>query len=63
MEYKLGRVAIFEVSTEPIVSQRLFVNPINQVMFVEQIVQDINKQMLETTYNYSYWSFVCISAN
>ncbi len=54
MEYKLGRVAIFEVSTEPIVSQRLFVNPINQVMFVEQIVQDINKQMLETTYNYSY---------
>ncbi len=38
------------MSTKPIVSQRLFVNPINRVMFMEQIFQDISKQMLETTY-------------
>jgi hypothetical protein len=52
MEYKLGGLLEFEVSTEPIVSQSLFVNPINKVMFVEQIFQGINKQMLETTYTF-----------
>jgi hypothetical protein len=38
------------VSTKPIVSQSLFANPINKVISMEQIFQDINKQMLETTY-------------
>jgi len=40
----------FEVSREPIVSQSLFTNPINKAMSMEQIFQDINKEMLETTY-------------
>ncbi len=31
------------MSTKPIVSQRLFVNPINKVMSMEQIFQDISK--------------------
>ncbi len=30
-------------------SQSLFASPINRDMFMEQIFQDINKQMLETT--------------
>jgi hypothetical protein len=38
------------VFIEPIVSQSLFDNPINKIMSMEQIFQDINKQMLETTY-------------
>jgi hypothetical protein len=33
----------FEVSIEPIVSPSLSSNPINKVMFMEQIFQDINK--------------------
>ncbi len=36
------------MSIKLIVSQSLYVNPINKVMFMEQIFQDINKQMLET---------------
>ncbi len=40
----------FEVFIEPIVSQSLFDNPNNKIMSMEQIFQDINKQMLETTY-------------
>jgi hypothetical protein len=39
-----------EVSTKPIVSQSLFANSNNNVMCMEQIFQDINKQMLKTTY-------------
>jgi hypothetical protein len=39
-----------EVSTKPIVSQILIVNPINRVMSIKQIFQDISKHMLETTY-------------
>ncbi len=31
-------------------SQSLFVNPINRIMSMEQMFQDINKHMLETTY-------------
>ncbi len=38
-----------KVSTEPIVSQSLSTNPINKVMSMEQIFQDLNKQMLEIT--------------
>jgi hypothetical protein len=37
------RLPKFEVSTEPIVSPSLSSNPINKVMFMEQIFQDINK--------------------
>jgi hypothetical protein len=32
-----------EVSIEPIVSQSLSNNPVNKIMFMEQIFQDINK--------------------
>ncbi len=39
-----------DVSREPIVSQNLSTNPINKVLCMEQIFQDINKQMLEITY-------------
>jgi hypothetical protein len=46
----LARLPKSKVSVEPIVSQGLYVNPINRVMSMEQIFQDINKQMLETTY-------------
>jgi hypothetical protein len=38
------------MSTEPIVSQSLSTNPINKVMSMEQIFQDISKQRLEITY-------------
>jgi hypothetical protein len=40
----------FEMSTKPIISQSLLANLINKVMSMEQIFQDINKQMVETTY-------------
>jgi hypothetical protein len=33
----------FEVSIEPIVSQSLSISPVNRVMSMEQIFQDINK--------------------
>ncbi len=33
----------FEVSIELVVSPSLYSNPINKVMFMEQIFQDINK--------------------
>jgi hypothetical protein len=39
-----------EVSTKQIVSQSLFVIPNNIVMSMEQIFQDISRQMLKTTY-------------
>jgi hypothetical protein len=39
-----------KVSTKPIVSQSLSTNPIYKVMSMEQIFQDISRQMLETTY-------------
>jgi hypothetical protein len=45
-----ARLQKYEVSIELIVSQSLFANPNNRVMFMEQIFQDISKQMLETTY-------------
>ncbi len=37
------RLQKFEVSIETIVSPSLSSNPINKVMFMEQIFQDINK--------------------
>jgi hypothetical protein len=39
-----------KVSTKPIVPQNLFIILNNIIMSVEHIFQDINKQMLETTY-------------
>jgi hypothetical protein len=38
-----ARLQKSKVSTEPIVSQSLSINPINKVMFMEQIFQDISK--------------------
>jgi len=40
----------FEMSTKPIISQSLPTNLINKVMSMEQIFQDINKQMVKTSY-------------
>ncbi len=37
------RLPKFEVSIEPVVPPSLSSNPINKVMFMEQIFQDINK--------------------
>jgi hypothetical protein len=45
-----ARLPKSKVSIEPIVSKNLYANPINKVMSMEQIFQDISKQMLETTY-------------
>ncbi len=49
----------FEVSIEPIVSQSLFPNPINKVMSME----DINKQMVETTYTLRLGQLLKITQN
>jgi hypothetical protein len=45
-----ARLLESEVSIEPIVSKNLSANPINRIISMEQIFQDISKQMLETTY-------------
>ncbi len=45
-----ARLPKSKVSIEPIVSQSLSVNPINRVMSMEQIFQDISRQILKTTY-------------
>jgi len=37
-----ARLPKFEVSTKPIMSQSLSSSPINEVMFMEQIFQNIN---------------------
>jgi len=50
MEYKLGRITQSRMSIEQIVPQNLFVILHNKVMSMEQIFQDINKQMLKTIY-------------
>ncbi len=50
MSTSWARLLEFEVSIELIVSQSLSTNPINRVMSMEQIFQDISKQMPETTY-------------
>jgi hypothetical protein len=51
MEYKLGRITRGKgFFTKPIVPQNLFVILNNKIMSMEHIFQDINKQMMETTY-------------
>jgi hypothetical protein len=45
-----ARLQKFEVSTDTIISQILYVNPINRVMSMEQIFQNFSKQMLKITY-------------
>jgi hypothetical protein len=45
-----ARLPKFEVSIEPIVLKNLSTNLVNRVMSVEQMLQDINKQTLETAY-------------
>jgi DNA-binding protein YbaB len=51
------------MSTKPIVSQSLFVNPNNNVMSMEQIFKNINKQMLETTYTLKIGQLLKITPN
>jgi len=42
-----------KVSTKLIISQSLSIKPINTIMSMEQMFQDINRQMLEMTYTLS----------
>jgi hypothetical protein len=50
VEYKMGRIAkIWSVHKTKCITN-FFINPINKVMSMEQIFQNISKQMLETTY-------------
>jgi hypothetical protein len=58
-----ARLPKSKVSTKPIVSQSLFVNHINKVMSMEQIFQDINKQMLKTTYTLRLSQLLKITPN
>jgi len=51
------------MSTEPIVSQSLSTNPINKVMSMEQIFQDISKQRLEITYTLKLGQLLKITLN
>jgi hypothetical protein len=50
-----------KVSIEPIVSQSLSITPINKIMSMEQVFQDISKQMLETTYTLKLGQFLKIT--
>jgi hypothetical protein len=61
MEYKLGKIA--NVSTYLIVSQSLSDNSINKVMFMEQIFQDVSRQMLEITYTLKLGQLLKITTN
>ncbi len=51
------------MSTKAIVSQSLFTIPNNKVMYMEQIFQDINKYMLETTYTLKLSQLLKITPN
>ncbi len=62
MEYKLGRIAK-NLSTKPILSQIFFDNHVNKVMSMEQIFQDISKQMLETIYTLRLGQLLKITPN
>ncbi len=58
-----ARLLEFEVSTKLVASQSLFANPINRVMFMKQIFQDINNQMLEITYTLKIGQLLKITPN
>jgi hypothetical protein len=62
VEYKLGRIAK-NLSTKPILSQIFFDNHVNKVMSMEQIFQDISKQMLETIYTLRLGQLLKITPN
>jgi hypothetical protein len=63
MEYKLGRITKGIMFIEPIVPQNLSIILHNKVMYMEQIFQDINKQMLETTYTLRLSQLLKITPN
>ncbi len=58
-----ARLLEAKISIEPIMSQSLFAIPNNIVMSMEQIDQDINKQMLETTYTLKLGPLLKIAPN
>jgi hypothetical protein len=51
------------MSTKPIVSQSLSINPINRVMSMEQIFQDINKHLLEINFTLGIGQLLQITPN
>ncbi len=63
IEYKLGKITKGKVFTKPIVPQNLSTILHNKVMCIEQIFQDINKQMLETTYTSRLGQLLKITPN
>ncbi len=52
-----------EVLMKPIIPQSLSANLINKIMSMEQIFQDINKKMLETTYTLRLGQLLKITSN
>jgi hypothetical protein len=48
---------------KPIIPQSLSANLINKIMSMEQIFQDINKKMLETTYTLRLGQLLKITSN
>jgi len=58
-----ARLLEVEVSTEPIVPQNLSIIPNNKIMSMEQIFQNINKQMMETTYTLRLGQLLQIAPN
>jgi hypothetical protein len=63
MEYKLVKITKGRVSTKPLVPQNLYVILHNKVMCMEQIFQDINKQMLKITYTLRLGQLLKITPN
>jgi hypothetical protein len=57
------RLPKIEVSTKSIVPQNLSIIPNNRNMFMEQIFQDISKQMMETTYTLRLGQLLKIAPN
>ncbi len=45
-----ARLPKTKVSTKPMAPQKIYTIPNNRDMSMEQMFQDINKQMMETTY-------------
>jgi hypothetical protein len=58
-----ARLPEAKMSIKPIMSQSLFVIFNNIVMYMEQIDQNINKQMLETTYTLKLSPLLKITPN
>ncbi len=58
-----ARLPQTEVSIKPIIPQNLFVILNNKTISIEQIFQNINKQMMETTYTLKLGQLLKITLN